>query len=370
MHTANKIASMSAVLTALLVLAGCTSGPAASVASLTTQVLLASGEGEPREVEEQANAAQGDVVSTDSDGLAELVFPDESFLRLGPDSEVEVTELGSAEAQRTSIGLDIGETWHNVVELVAEDAVYEVVTPVGVASVRGTVFSAVCIEGPSCEFLVLEGEIDIDGITLTPYQRITLPEQTEPTVVPVDALPDWATANLERDAERAGAEPLPDPPLEAAAVDGEWAYEYTVTSTSATDQTVGGVSTGTWTLSSDCVAACSISVTSSNGWERFGAREGADFTMSATEEGDCYDLETGEVRLTLGYDYSHDYQWRIDQASWEDDVWTATRVIGSIESTSSVKPDAHFGEANCMTYAVDGTLEWTTTSDIELTRAP
>lgn len=369
MRTSKRTVSIGAVA-AVLLLSACTSGPAASVAPIETEVLLASGDGEPRTIDDTANAAQGDVVSTDAAGLAELVFPDRSFMRLGPESEVEVTELGAAEVQRTSIGLEIGQTWHNVVELVADDAVYDVVTPVGVASVRGTVFSVICVEGPSCEFIVIEGEIDIEGTTLTPYQRIVLPGAPEPTTVPVDALPEWVISNVDRDAEREGAQPLADPPVAAAAVDGEWQYEYTVTATTATDEPVGQVANGTWTLTSDCAETCRTTVVSSNGWERIGARAGAEFTMSIAEEGDCFDLETSEVRFTKGYDYTYQYDVTIQEADWVDGVWTATRATGTIASAHSVKPDAHFGAANCMTYAIDGTLQWTSATAIDLTRAP
>lgn len=359
MATSKKTVSIGAVL-AVLLLTACTNGPAATVAPLETQVLLAAGDGDAREVAEEANAAQGDVVSTDGDGLAELVFPDGSFMRLGPDSEVEVTELGSAEVQRTSIALDIGETWHNVVELVAEDAVYEVVTPVGVASVRGTVFAVICVEGPSCEFIVFDGEIEVDGITLTPYQRVILPDQPEPVIIPVDALPDWATENIERDGEREGAEALPDPPLEAASIAGEWALTLVTTDTNLLSSSVGESTSGKWILgTAQCDPACVVSVESESGWTVDGELTDGTLTFVRTGNFECVYTETGELSGETGTS-TLEYAINISQGGPGNEQ--AAQLTGTLRGEDILDPQ--FSECDMQT--VDGGKTSWTERDITL----
>lgn len=354
-----------------LVLAGCTSGPTASVAPLETAVLVAVGEGEAKAVTDEVTAAQGDVVSTDADGLAEVGFPDGSFMRLGPQSAVTITELGSAEAQRTSIALDIGQTWHNVQDLVAEDAVYEVVTPVGVASVRGTVFAVTCVEGPSCTFLVLEGEVDVDGISVTPYQRITLPEQSEPETLPADTVGEWVTSNIDRDAEAEDAVALPDPPVEAASIAGKWEWSGEIVGSTWVDVPDGAVAeTATWTLTQNCETTCEVAVASSNDWDTTGPLSSGVLTFDRNELQPCVDLETGELRVPDAYKTDRGYSLVVDSAEWVDGVWTATRISGTTTTTQSVTAEANAGASACQSYNVDGSaLEWGYTTEFTLTPA-
>ncbi|MDT0182656.1 FecR family protein [Microbacterium sp. ARD31] len=324
-------------LVAVSVLAGCAGGPSADIDPLVSAVMLASQDSEARDVTERTTASEGDVVSTDRSGLAEVIFPDTSFMRVGPSSEVSITELGSAEVQRTTIELDVGETWHSVRELVAEDAVYEVVTPVGVASVRGTVFSVICTPGPECVFIVYEGMVRVmttDGreFELDAYRRIVLPDG-EPAVMPADALPDWVMENIERDGEREGATPLPPPPAEAASASGEWDVTITTIESNTSDYPVGGVDEVVWTLEqSGCEPECTLSVASANGWEETAHFEGTEIVFGRTGTFECvYDDgsptgETGTIELV--------YRFQPD----ETNAGEATRMSGMLSIVETLDP--------------------------------
>lgn len=320
-----------------LILSGCSSGPVARVGAVKTTVMLASGaDADPHKVGAKVEAKQGDVISTDKSGIAEVLFPDTSFLRLGPSSAATITELGSAQVQRTSIGLDVGKTWHNMQKLVADDAVYHVVTPVGIASARGTVFSVVCAAGPSCEFIVLDGEIEIGGVTLRPYQRMVLPRDSAPTIVPVDALPAWVVANLARDAKRAGAGALSNPPLEAAAIAGDWAVTFVTAQTNSTLESVGTSEPGRWTFGSpQCDSDCAVDVTSDNGWSASAALSAGVIRFSRSGTVHCLYDETGEeAPETVSWHYDYELTLRESTRGGRD----ASQLTGSMSYELTLDP--------------------------------
>jgi hypothetical protein len=204
-----------ALLTAsALLLAGCagsgatdTSGPTALASVIDTSVQLVSA-GSTSKLTDSTQVVAGDHVVTDSAGLAEITYADDSLTRVGPGSDLTITELSSADAQRTTVSLDVGVTFHRVQKLIAEDAQFEVKTPVGVAAVHGTAFAVECVEGPACVITVLEGEVDFtltDGteVPLGVNQSVTVPNEDggEPVVVDVSAkdLSAWVTANATGD---------------------------------------------------------------------------------------------------------------------------------------------------------------------------
>lgn len=109
-------------------------------------------------VQGERASAVGDTVRTDAAGLGELRFPDGSLARIGKNTQLVLVELTAAAVQRTRTSLSVGDTWHQVKDLTASDAVYEVATPVGVAAVRGTTFALSC-SPTQCVLTVLEGEV-------------------------------------------------------------------------------------------------------------------------------------------------------------------------------------------------------------------
>ncbi|WP_158437793.1 FecR family protein [Naasia lichenicola] len=153
--------------------------PTAAVTASADQVTLTS-DSDTADVSGSADAVAGDVVATDANGRAQLDYQDGSLTRLGGSTSLIIGELSDASAQRTIVDLEVGQTWHRVEKLVAEDAAFEVSTPVGVAAVHGTAFSVTCTADEVCTVQVIEGEVDFtrtNGTTVTvgAFQGLTLP---------------------------------------------------------------------------------------------------------------------------------------------------------------------------------------------------
>lgn len=71
-----------------------------------------------------------------SDGLAHIVFPDDSLMSIGKDTEIQITFEGG----KTTINQIVGNTWHRIKEISSGEE-YEVQTPTTLAAVRGTKFA-------------------------------------------------------------------------------------------------------------------------------------------------------------------------------------------------------------------------------------
>lgn len=164
--------------------------------------------------------AQGDQLSTDATGSAEVVFFDGSWQRIDHDTTLTLTELVDIEGGRVvHTGIDGGRAWQRVRALTTDEEVVEVDTPVAVATVRGTAFSIECTTDPvACSFAVVEGAVALTfanagETTLRAGQRLTV-RRDEPPGVPEDvgmaALQQdpWIADNLARDA----ADPPTPPP--------------------------------------------------------------------------------------------------------------------------------------------------------------
>lgn len=86
---------------------------------------------------------QGDVVETARRTRLELKLADESVLRLGPLSRVELDAAAfgaSADERKVSAKLRVGNVWANVTKALGGEARFEVKTENAVAGVRGTTF--------------------------------------------------------------------------------------------------------------------------------------------------------------------------------------------------------------------------------------
>jgi hypothetical protein len=150
-------------------------------------------------------------VETDPTGRAELNYPDGSVSRLDHSTNVVVLALATAD-NGNRIKLDSGRIWQRIIKLSGTDQ-RSVVTPVGVASVRGTAFVASCTPEPACTFTVWEGLVEIaprgrPPVTLRAGQRVSVTDKgAGPTeTIPLEALRSdpWIAENLARDAKAAG----------------------------------------------------------------------------------------------------------------------------------------------------------------------
>lgn len=292
-----------------------------------------------------AAARAGDVVATDADGRAELVYPDGSLTRLGPDTRLVIEEVSTAEEQRTVVTLDVGQTWHRVVELVAEDAAYEVQTPVGTAAVTGTEFSVECTDEPVCRIVVFEGSVlfTLDGgeeYSLEPYQQLTVPapEDGEPEVLPFIASAvggdEWFAANFDPAAAA-------DPPAASAALAGEWTVSFLGLSTTDPRRAsmVGTTIEREWSIGEpECDPVCVSTVESSSGSSvglEYGASAPAIPTRAGTAE--CVADNTGEVLDPDGFDVLIEYAFSPAELGPRGAVTTLT---GTRTDTYTLRADA------------------------------
>jgi hypothetical protein len=101
---------------------------------------------------------QGWSVRTGGDGKATIIFFDSTVTRLSENTEVTISELLASKANTTvSLDQSSGKTWNRVVKLSGIDT-YEVGTPTGTATVRGTAFGVIVGAGES-DVLVSEGTV-------------------------------------------------------------------------------------------------------------------------------------------------------------------------------------------------------------------
>ncbi|WP_166671332.1 FecR family protein [Cryobacterium psychrophilum] len=311
-----------------------------------TKVTLASESGNPSEVKETGTAHAGDIVQTDSAGKAQLDYPDGSLTRLGPDSKFTIDELDSATAQRTAVTLDVGQSWHRVKKLVAEGAQYEVTTPVGTASVRGTAFAVVCEGNSSCAFTVIEGLVQVktkDGtlIDVHPFEKVTVPENTAAVPYPMDAVQadEWIMNNLELDGiELADSAAAAGPDAEwKASLDGVWSMAITITSETAENRqgNVGTTVTRVWTVTTgQCTAdSCAVSISSDSGNTLPAMLSAAGLTVNPSNGfAPCLDSVTGETLSDKGYTTEFEYVLAQDGTEQVDGVPTVTSYSGIFTS--------------------------------------
>jgi hypothetical protein len=294
-------------IAAILLLSACTSGPAADVSSLDSNVTLAVSSGDENPITETTEAHLGDTVSTDDGGRAQLDYPDGSLTRLGPSTRFTVVELPDGETERTLTELEVGETWHRVEELTGDDASYEVETPVGTAAVRGTAFSLTCTEDGICTLTVLEGTVeflvDDEVIVVEAFERLVVPDPAggtpESRSFPTDLMSEdaWISGNAELDG------PFEDQDaVEAAGIAGAWTATRTLVSSDDPDLTgvpVGTVETYQWDISGpDCTETCTWTVASSSGSTFDFVAEGNELVRPLESQlVDCVYDDTGEVMI-------------------------------------------------------------------------
>lgn len=286
------------IVVALAFLTGCSSGAGAQVTSSTAKVTLASVSGSPAEVTGSRTAHVGDVVETDSTGQAQLDYADGSLTRLGPDSKLTINELGAAEAQRTAVTVDVGQSWHRVTELVADGARYEVTTAVGVAAVKGTAFDVNCTSASACTITVIEGVVEFTttdgtGFEINAYQRLVVPNPNggDPvvTIAPADAIEadGWLSDNISADDITQAV------PVEATSMTGEWSGTSTLTIASGVFGTsVGSTQEFAWTFGEpECAAECTFAITSSSGTTYNAVLTESGFTAAGTSTTTCNGAE-------------------------------------------------------------------------------
>jgi uncharacterized cupin superfamily protein len=192
---------LSAVACSMLAVAagaGCKAGSgstkAATLYALATHVDSAIGTAAYQDAHTGDHPSPGDRIRTDGTGHAELDWPDGSLTRLGPATTLTVSPLARPDKNQVVVRLDVGQTWHRV-ERVTGSGGYQVDTPVGNATVRGTRFAITCTSEPACTYQVVDGTVAVTPtggttILLAAGQILTLKQggTATPQTVGVPAL--------------------------------------------------------------------------------------------------------------------------------------------------------------------------------------
>src|SRR3990170_929573 len=140
------------VLLRFVFLAPGTAQASSSVLSVISPPVEVQGEGEasPRPAVDGEILHAGDLVRTGAGGRAVITFYEGTTATLEPGTEVviQAMERRGAGGFFTSLQQSIGVTWNRVVELADPASGYEVETPAGTGTVRGTAFKVVVGEEP------------------------------------------------------------------------------------------------------------------------------------------------------------------------------------------------------------------------------
>jgi len=108
----------------------------------------------------------GDVIQTGADGGLTLNWIDDSRLRIGPNSVVEVLRCQFNQARRTEqylFRLTVGQVWVRVLQALTQQDKFEIRTPTATAAVRGTVFSVAVAPDGGTTVSVLKGKVTLTG---------------------------------------------------------------------------------------------------------------------------------------------------------------------------------------------------------------
>ncbi|MCE5217409.1 FecR family protein [bacterium] len=104
----------------------------------------------------------GDVLRTGADGHLTLNWVDDSRLRIGPDTTVQVLKCQvnrSDDSQDYLFKLDSGQVWVRVLKALSQQSKFEIRTPTATAAVRGTVFSVAVTPDGATRVSVLKGSV-------------------------------------------------------------------------------------------------------------------------------------------------------------------------------------------------------------------
>jgi hypothetical protein len=109
----------------------------------------------------RAKVEQGDRLRTGADSRLELKLADNSLLRLGAKSELQLQKVSviGAKSRNVSVRLSIGRLWSAVSKLLGPENNFEVRTDNAVAGVRGTRFEAVRDESGGTTVKVHDGRV-------------------------------------------------------------------------------------------------------------------------------------------------------------------------------------------------------------------
>lgn len=123
----------------------------------------------------------GAIISTSATGAARIHFPDGSFARLDPNSELTITTVSfdpKNDELLVRMMLASGSVWSKVVSLATADSLWEVRTSQAVAAVRGTAFGVEAKTDTDTRIIGIEDEVSVthgdEEIIVTPNTEMSM----------------------------------------------------------------------------------------------------------------------------------------------------------------------------------------------------
>jgi hypothetical protein len=163
-RTAIAVAAAGLLLTAAFATRAAAPPPAGSITFVDGEATRLPAGGKKLKLENGAKVFQGDVIETVSRTRLELTLVDQSVLRLGPLSRVELDAAAFGKDpldRKVSAKLRVGNVWAHVTKTLGGEARFEVKTDNAVAGVRGTTFRVDASTDKSCVVKVYSGTVAV-----------------------------------------------------------------------------------------------------------------------------------------------------------------------------------------------------------------
>ena len=122
--------------------------------------------GKSQRLKEGMDVASGDAISTDGNGVVQLVFVDETKIAIGPNAQMklDVTMLrGNKKAKNFAVQA-LGGSFR-FISGKSKKRVYSIQTPTATMAVRGTTFDMWVVAGTQSAMLVLEGRVEMCSLS-------------------------------------------------------------------------------------------------------------------------------------------------------------------------------------------------------------
>lgn len=158
------LAAITASLLAAAALAAPAPPPVAGTITFVDGEASRTAAGKSAKLQKGASIFQGDVIETARRTRVELTLADQSVLRLGPLSRVELDAAAfgkGADDRKVSAKLRVGNVWASVTRTLGGEARFEVKTENAVAGVRGTTFRVDASKDKSCVVKVYSGTVAV-----------------------------------------------------------------------------------------------------------------------------------------------------------------------------------------------------------------
>jgi hypothetical protein len=171
-------------------------------------------ETEWKKAEQNMSVYFGDKIKSGDDSEGEIIFNDQSLLKIHQNAHIAINTIISPVEKRNSIILFFGRIWSRISKAALRRKAFEVQTPTAVCGARGTEFSTAAYEDGTMLVRVDSGRVNVDNevnqSTLTSNQGSQLSFVSNEIKTESDFQPDWEQArkkgrkNLFADGEKYG----------------------------------------------------------------------------------------------------------------------------------------------------------------------